>query len=215
MYNGLLDKLEDKLADKLNPSYWDFAEDLMELRRICGLMKLGWTADYLEMCLLDSSEQRYAVGIHHKSVRDLLYMKMGGPENCLKLSGEDNSERKDWIMRDFEKSKQRLLIINMLAGGVGMDFHYVNNVTILERQWSSADEEQFEFRFYNPDKAINAGSTTVEYILAKGTIDQFFHDMVEEKRKIFGETISNHWNLQTDTSGSFKDLCARTVAGRL
>lgn len=214
-YNKVLDKIEASLAEKIgDPTFWDFASDLMELRRICGLMKVMWLSDYLEASLEDSDNQRYAVGIHHHSVRDVLYHRMDGAVNCLKLSGEDSSWQKDKIMQDFENSRQRVLIINMLAGGVGMDFHYCNNVLILERQWSSADEEQFEFRFYNPDLNIKRDSTNIEYIIAKGTLDEWWFDMVEGKRKVFGETISNHWSIEQD-NGSFKELVEKTVGARL
>jgi hypothetical protein len=117
-------------------------------------------------------------------------------------------------MTSFETAPEKILIINMLAGGVGMDFHYVNNVLILERQWSAADEEQFEFRFYNPDKSIKNVSTNVEYAIAKDTVDEFFHDLVEEKRVIFGETLGTNWNLQSDQE-SFRSLLEKTVRGRL
>ncbi len=212
-YNRILDQMEAKYAEKANPTFWDMEGSMMELRRICGMMKVMWTSDYLESCALDSA-QKYAVGIHHTAVRDVLYMKLGGDKNCLKLSGEDSSERKDYIMRHFEHSNQQFLIINMLAGGVGMDFHYCNNVLVLERQWNSATEEQFEFRFYNPDKSIKKDPTMVEYILAKGTLDEWWHDMVREKAKTFGETVANHWDLQED-AGSFRELMDRTLAGRL
>lgn len=213
-YNKILDKLETKLAEKVNPSFWDMADELTTLRRICGLMKVPFTSDYLETSLVDESKERYAVGIHHKDVRDMLYYKLGSEKNCFKLSGEDSAENKDRIMRNFETSSQRVLIINMLAGGVGMDFHYVNNVLILERQWSSADEEQFEFRFYNPDLKIKTASTTCEYIIIKGSIEQFFFDLVEDKRKIFGETIANHFNVTQDST-SFRELMEMTVSSRL
>lgn len=212
-YNKILDKLEDRLASKANPSYWDMAEDLMELRRICGMMKLMWTADYLETCSMDSTA-KYAIGIHHETVRDVLYMKLGGDLNCYKLSGQDGSDRKDWIMRNWETSNKQFLIINMLAGGVGMDFHYCDNVLVLERQWNSETEAQFEFRFYNPDKSIKKNATTIEYILAKGTLDEWWYDMVESKRMTVGETVYNNWDLQAD-QGSFKELAERTVASRL
>ena len=212
-YNKILDKLEVKLAMKANPTYWDMADDLMELRRICGMMKLMWTADYLETCAMDTSA-KYAIGIHHESVRDVLYMKLGGEANCFKLSGQDNSDRKDWIMRNWEHSNKQFLIINMLAGGVGMDFHYCDNVLVLERQWNSEMEGQFEFRFYNPDKGINKNTTNVEYILARGTLDEWWYDMVEAKRRNVGETVYNNWDLQKDTS-SFKELVERTVGSRL
>ncbi len=212
-YNKIIDKVEAKYASKLDPTYWDMADELMELRRICGMMKVMWTSDYLETCALDSSA-KYTVGIHHQAVRDVLYMKLGGEKNCLKLSGEDSGERKDWVMRNFETSSQQFLIINMLAGGVGMDFHYCNNVLVLERQWNSATEEQFEFRFYNPDKSIKTAPTNVEYVLAKGTLDEWWYDMVEHKRKIVGETVATHWDLQSDQV-SFKELMEKTLSARL
>ena len=213
-YNKILDKLEVKLSVKANPSYWDLAEDMMELRRIAGLMKVMWTSDYLEASLLDSDNQRFAVGIHHKAVRDVLYHKLGGSLNCLKLSGEDSSWNKDQIMRSFETSSQRVLIINMIAGGVGMDFHYCNNILMLEQNWSGADEEQFIFRFYNPDFSIKSASTNVETILCKGTIDEWWYDMLVEKKLIFNETVSNHWSFTEDPQ-SFKQLAERTVGARL
>jgi hypothetical protein len=48
----------------------------------------------------------------------------------------------------------------------------------------------------------------------KDTIDEFFHDLVSEKHKIFGETIGNNWSLQEDLTG-FKALLERTIGGRL
>lgn len=212
-YNRIIDKLEVQMDAKENFNFFDSLSELMMLRQICGMAKVKWTADYTEAMLIDSDNSRLAIGIHHHSVRDALAYELSNL-GCLKLSGEDSAERKDAIMRKFEHSPERVLVINMLAGGVGMDFHYCNNVLILERQWSSADEEQFEFRFYNPDKSIKSAPTNVEYIIAKGTIDEFFYDLVEEKRAIFGETIANNWSLQDDPD-SFKELLRRTVSARL
>lgn len=212
-YNKVLDKLEEKLAQKVNPSYWDTIEDLMALRRLCGMMKVMWTADYLESCALESPS-KYAIGIHHESVRDVLYLRLGTDKNCYKLSGEDNSERKDWIMRNWETTDKQFLIINMLAGGVGMDFHYCDNVVVLERQWNSEVEVQFEFRFYNPDLSIKKNPTNIEYVIAKGTLDEWWYDMVEEKRRIVGETMYNHWKIEEDQT-SFRDLLERTVSNRI
>lgn len=215
LYNDVLDKLEVKLADKADPSFWDFADDLMELRKICGLMKLSWLVDYLELNLLDSGpNERFAVGLHHIPIRDILYHKMGGADNCWVFSGAETQDRKNYIETHYTTMPQRIGILNMLAGGVGCDFHEIDNIFILERQWNSADEEQFEFRFYNPDLKIKSRPTEIEYILAKGTLDETWHDMVESKRKIFGETIGNHWSIDKD-NGSFKELVERTLSGRL
>lgn len=212
-YNRVLDSLEVEVS-RNNYSYFSTIAELTLLRQICGLAKVDWTANYLEASMLDSDTERYAVGIHHHAVRDNLALKLSHL-GVLKLSGEDNAEKKDEIMRGFEHSPERILIINMLAGGVGMDFHYCHNVLILERQFSSADEEQFEFRFYNPDREIMGhNNTNVEYVIAKGTIDQWFYELIEQKRQIFGETIGTNWSLQNDQK-TFKNLVDSTIAGRL
>jgi SNF2 family DNA or RNA helicase len=211
-YNKVLDKLEREIEIG-HAGFFENIGDLMILRQICGLAKVKWTSDYVETMLCDSDKAKVAIGIHHHSVRDTLAYNLS-QFGVMKLSGEDSAERKDRIMTEFESNAERCLVINMLAGGVGMDFHYVSNVVILERQWSSADEEQFEFRFYNPDKSIKTAPTNIEYVIAKGTIDEWFYDLVEEKRRIFGETIGTNWNLQADTQ-SFKMLLEKTVANRL
>lgn len=212
-YNKILDKLEMKLAEKANPTYWDSADELMELRRICGMMKLTWASDYLESCALDSPA-KYAIGIHHETVRDVLFTMLGGEKNCYKLSGLDSAEQKDRIMRSWESSPRQYLIINMLAGGVGMDFHYCDNVLVLERQWNAETERQFEFRFYNPDKSIKTNPTTVEYVLCKDTFESWWYGMIEEKMANVDPLVYNNWDLQKDST-SFRDLMEKTVASRL
>lgn len=221
-YNFILDKLKIKLADKPSLTFFESIAELTELRMICGMMKLMWTVDYLSEDMEERSSgngavqvsEKVAIGIHHESVRDTLYLKLGLDKNCLKLSGEDNAERKDWVMRNWEHSIQQFLIINMLAGGVGMDFHYCDNVIILERQWNHEIESQFEFRFYNPDLSIKKNPTTIEYIIAKGTLDQWWYDMVEEKKQNVGEVMYNNWSIEHDQD-SFTQLLERTIQNRV
>lgn len=219
-YNKILDKMDERLAKNANPSYWDYQTDLMELRRICGMMKTMWTADYSEACLLDSDSTRLAIGIHHYDVSDILRYKLSHL-GVLKLDGRDSPERKFWLQNNFNTAVERIILMNMLAGGVGMDFPYVPKVIILERAWSFADEQQFEFRFYNPDKNLLAQRgidpnkvTDVEYIVAKGTIDEIFYDMVERKKVIQGQTIGTNWDFKTQPK-HFKALIEETISHRL
>lgn len=219
-YNKVLDKMDEKLARHANPSYFEFATDMMELRRITGLMKTMWTADYAEACLFDSDSTRLSIGIHHYDVSDILRYKLSHL-GVLKLDGRDTPERKYWLQNNFQATSERIILMNMLAGGVGMDFPYVPKVIILERAWSFADEEQFEFRFYNPDKDLLAQRgidpdkvTDVEYIVAKGTFEEYWFNMVEYKKTIQGETIGTQWDLKTQPK-LFKTLLEETVSHRL
>lgn len=215
-YNQVLDRIESRN----DFSFFNNIGDLMILRRICGLAKVKWTADYVETMIYDSDKAKVAIGVHHHSVRDNLSYELSQFGVC-KLDGQDSPEHKDYIAHKyFEHSPERVLILGMMAAKEGLELLYIPKALVLEREFTAADEEQFEFRFYNPDLALLAQRgypnkrTEIEYILADKTVDKFFHDMVEEKRAIFGETLGTQWSIDSDTQ-SFKQLIEQTVNQRL
>lgn len=219
LYNQELAAMELKVAQAGGQAkFFDLQDNMMVLRRICGMAKVKWAAEYVDLALetdatLGDKHSKMAIGIHHVDVKTSLVNEIG-PFRCETLTGSDSAEQKYRVMRDFETNDKRVLVMNMLAGGVGMDFHYLDNVLILERMWSSADEEQFEFRFYNPDRSIKDRPTNIEYVIAKGTLDNWWYDMVQQKRQIFGETIGNNWDISQDPA-SFQELIEKTIGNRI
>lgn len=219
LYNATLDRIEAKLVERNRDNFTFFENigDLAILRQICGLSKVNYVSEIIQEDIEESDRvHKFAIGIHHHSVRDNLTLSLQ-KHGVLKVSGEDSPERKDYVMRHFEQSSDHCVIINMEAGGVGMDFHYVDNVVITERMWSYAKEEQFEYRFYNPDKSIMGENrnANIEYVLAEGTIDQWFHDaMYQPKKDIFESVVAEHVDITTDQR-LFRDLMEQTVSRRL
>lgn len=213
IYNRELTELAAKDASKANLTWMDVQDNLMRLRRICGMAKVDFAVDYVDIFLETTENEKIAIGIHHEAVRDALFVKLSERGfNPLKLSGEDNSDKKEAIKQEFKKDGRRVLIINMLAGGVGMDgLQVCNNILCLERQWNSVDEEQFEARFHRNGQTR---PVIAEYMIAKDTIDDYFSALVEEKREIFGRTVGNDWNLASD-SNMIADLVGRTIAKKL
>lgn len=185
-YNHTLDLFTNWLNDnKTGVKSQELLGWLTQLRAITGQAKcknaIEWIKDFFE-----SSDESLAIGIQHHSVRDTLYyiLEQFGL-NPLKLSGEDNVYRKNEIVRHFTNGDNRILVINSIAGGVGLNLQTCANALILERQWSSADEEQFESRFHRDGQKQ---AMTITYMIAKNTIDEFFHELVQTKRKILVET---------------------------
>lgn len=219
-YNKVLDRIETKLTNEGNFNYFTSIGELQILRQICGMAKVNFTADYVETFLMDSDKQKLAIGVHHHSVRDAMRLQLAN-FGVYYLDGTHSPSEKDRIAhRYFEKAPEQILVLGMMAAKEGIELVYVDTAIVMEREWSSADEEQFEYRFYNPDlgylksRGLENKVTNIEYIIAKGTIDEFFYDLVEEKRSIFGETLSKNWDVTSDST-SFKELMERTVAGRL
>jgi SNF2 family DNA or RNA helicase len=219
-YNACLDRIEATANQRGQFIYFQSIGELQVLRQICGLAKVQWISDYVETFLADSEREKLAIGYHHHSVRDALRNSLDH-FGTMKLDGEDSPQTKDRIAhKDFELSNKQILLLGMQAAKEGLELVYISNAIVAEREWSSAEEEKFEFRFYNPDLSYLAAKgfpnkiTTIEYIIAQKTIDGFFYDMVENKRAIFGETISNNWSLDTDQT-SFQQLCEQTLGSRL
>ena len=212
-YNREVERLREISDSKENITYMDVSDSLMTLRRIIGMAKVDFCVEYIDTFLDTVENEKIAIGVHHHAVRDLIYAKLQARGiNVLKLSGEDNSDRKEQIKKEFEKPENRVLVISVLAGGVGMDgLQICNNVITLERQWNSVDEEQFEARFH---RAGQKNPVLCEYFIAQKTIDDFFHQLVEQKRLIFGQSVGNDWSLMSD-NGMLRDLVDRTVASKL
>ena len=185
---------------------------LTKLRRITAEAKVPYAADYVEDFLESTENDKIAIGVHHHTVRDGLKMALEARGIYpLTYSGQDTPFAKDRILQRFEKEdNQRVLIISELAGGFGINLQFCANTLILERQWNYADEEQFVSRFHRngQKKAVVA-----DFVLCENTIDSYFHDMVLEKKAIFGETIGS-WDFTSDYT-SLKELAERVTAGRI
>jgi curved DNA-binding protein CbpA len=214
-YNKVLDRIEASVGPSGGYSFFSSIGELQQLRQICGLAKVNWVSDYAEELLTESETGKLAIGIHHHSVRDRLTTNLT-TYNPLVLSGEDSPTTKDQVMKCFNSDKSaRILIVNMLAGGVGLDLHECDNVLVVERQWNREKEKQFEFRFYNPDKSIKDRPTNVEYVLADKTIDKFFHAMgIEKEANVNPLLYEKTWELESDPR-SFQQLMEDTCGSRL
>lgn len=214
-YNKALDELQesmDRKGDKVSAR--DVQDNLMVLRRIVGNAKVDDAIEYVDEFLDENEDEKIVIGVHHHSVRDTLYAKLiARGHQPLKLSGEDSADAKNNILGQFRKPLHRVLIISIIAGGTGIDgLQICHNVLVLERQWNCADEEQFEFRF-NRDGQQNP--VLCEYMIAKGTVDDFFTKNVERTRVVFHETVGNDYREDYEDKQDFREDMDEILRNRL
>ena len=202
LYNIELEKLREKDADKASGlTYNDIKSNLMTMRRIIGQAKAELIVPTIEEFLESTEDEKIVIGVHHHMVRDYLIVKLAA-HRPLALSGEDSTDRKQRLIDEFQKPHRRVMIVNILAGGTGLNLQFCNNCVVLERQWNAADEEQFEDRFNRIGQKL---PVTAAYPKALKTIDEWFSNMVEQKRAIFGETVALDFENWMD-AGSVADL---------
>jgi SNF2 family DNA or RNA helicase len=183
---------------------------LQILRHITGLAKIEPVLDYVSEYIEEGNgESKITIFHHHKDVGEILFMKLSEmfPEKVIRMTAEDNSEVRMNKIEDF-KNRAQILIAPTLACGEGINLQFCSHAIILEREWNPANEEQAEGRFSRIGS--EASSILVNYPTATGTIDEFFAELVEQKRAAVTQTLDGievNWN----ESSVLKELAAIVV----
>ena len=213
-----LNKAYAKALEELDELLYSDEEDIFaanglmiaimgKLRHIAGISKIPDCVEFTTEFLL-STEQKRVIFTHHTDVADILKIKLnswlkdGGYNEVLHLhSGLDGNARAN-LVRRFENEPNRIMIASTLAAGEGLNLQFCSDAVMLERQWNPANEEQAEARFHRFGQINNV---TITYMLASGTIDEYFTELVERKRAIVAQTLDNK-EIQWEQQSLMKEL---------
>ncbi len=185
---------------------------LAQMRQITGQAKimnaLQWTEDFLE-----STEESIIIGTLHDAVRDgMFYALQNKKFPVAKLSGENNAWEKDRIVQDFRSGAKRVLVMNMKSGGEGLNLQTASNILVIERMWNAADEEQVEARIHRMGQSKPCTAT---YTIAKGTIDEWLHNLIQEKKDSCARGLGDTLALESESLSSLLEfsnfVCSHTI----
>jgi SWI/SNF-related matrix-associated actin-dependent regulator 1 of chromatin subfamily A len=186
---------------------------MTKMRKLTGISKVTECVDFVVDHLL-ATERPIVVFTHHHTVTNLLvdnlnkWLKDGGYKPVLNLhSGLSPSERSQ-MCRDFGQGASRVMIASTLAAGEGLNLQFCSDAIMLERQWNPANEEQAESRFH---RIGQKNAITVTYMLASETIDEYFTDLVEQKRAIVASTLDNK-EISWDSNSLMRELAEILVS---
>lgn len=174
---------------------------MSKLRHITGVSKVAECVDFVTEFLL-STDRKIVVFTHHQDVMSMLEGQLnqwcvdGGFQKvkCLRasLNGDDRAN----VVREFKEDVNSRVMLSIFTEGVNLQF--CSDAVLLERQWNPANEENYaEDRFHRFGQLNNVSIT---YMIASGTIDEFFTELVEIKRSIVAATMDNkaiEWNQQS------------------
>jgi len=175
---------------------------ITRMRHLTGLAKIPNTIEHA-MEFLEETERKLVIFIHHIDTGQIIYDQIAKhcrEENIampLKLTGGMSSEARSEVQDKFNSPNYRVLVASTLAAGEGLNLQTCSDCIIHERQWAPANEEQAEGRFIRIGQLSNAVVAT--YMLAQGSIDDFFHQIVERKRAQFAAAMNKNgdnvtWN---------------------
>ena len=109
--------------------------------------------------------------------------------NPLQYHGRIPSKQRDPILEEFKNNPDRtVLLMSYGAGSVGLNLQFCRYVFLFDRWWNPAVEDQAINRAHR----IGAtGSVTITRMMMAGTIEQRIHDILESKRELFKEILSD------------------------
>lgn len=173
---------------------------LFKLWHLTGISKVNSTVEYVKEFLENEPEnKKITLFKHHNDVGDFIKIKLdawcekNGYNKPLILNADspwrdkyvDQCTKTHWPSID---PKDRVLIVSALAGGEGLNLQACGDMVGVERLWNPQNEGQCEGRF----SRIGSVSDTIyaQYFCAVGTIDDYFVELNEKKRKWFNEAMS-------------------------
>lgn len=190
---------------------------MSKLRHITGISKVAECIEFVTEFLL-STERKIVIFSHHQDVMELLvnnldvWLKDGGYGNVCKMhSGLDGNARAALVEKFKSDNLARVMCASTLAAGEGLNLQFCSDAILLERQWNPANEEQVEARFHRFGQENNV---SVTYMIASGTIDEYFTELVEIKRSIVASALDKK-EMQWEQNSLMKDLALiLTTKGR-
>ena len=109
--------------------------------------------------------------------------------NPLEYHGRIPSKQRDPILEEFKNNpKRNVLLMSYGAGAVGLNLQFCRYVFLFDRWWNPAIEDQAINRAH---RIGAAGSVTITRMIMAGTIEQRIHEILEAKRELFREILSD------------------------
>ena len=223
-YDKQVDALSD-LIDSEGDNAFSFANYsnilayLNRMRQITAVSKIDNCVDFVTDFLL-TTERKIIIFLHHHLAREILINKLkvwcedGAFEAPLVIKEGMSSAAQEEVKRKFREDKEhRIIILGTLSSGEGMDGlqDSCSDIMILERQWNPSNEEQAEKRVHRIGQTRNVKIT---YLVALGTCDEYFAELVEQKRQICKESYGDSGVVAWQETDMVRELVSMITSKR-
>ena len=164
---------------------------LSKMRHLTGIAKIPGVVDFVEE-FIQETDRKIVVFTHHKDVAAELISRIANfYPNVIHLDAPVDAR----LVDKFWLPDNRIMIASTLAAGEGLNLQCCSDCIMMERQWNPSKEGQAEGRFPRPGQTSD--KITATYFTAVGTVDEFFAELVEQKRSIVASTLDGKevkWN---------------------
>jgi SNF2 family DNA or RNA helicase len=165
------------------------SEDFTRFRRLCGMAKAEPVAELLEQELESGSLEKVVIFAWHGAVIEKLAEKLER-FGCMTITGATPALERRQIVERFQMptvvSHRRVLVANIIAGGVGITLTAASDVVFAEQSWTPGDNAQAA------DRCHRIGQTEkvrVRFVSLAGTIDEAVTATLRTKARMIREVL--------------------------
>jgi SWI/SNF-related matrix-associated actin-dependent regulator of chromatin subfamily A-like protein 1 len=157
---------------------------MTHLRKIAAKAKIP---DVVELAkdLMDRGENVLIFAWHHEVI-DALAAELG---TDLIISGKISADRCDRNVRKYEDGRGQCMIIQIMAGGFGLNLVSGSYTIFAERGWNASKETQCEDRNHRIGQKKAA---TYYRFKIPGTIDEVIDKIIERKEQMTSEALGGN-----------------------
>ena len=170
----------------------DEVDHIAKMRKNLGVAKLRGTVEYIKF-LLDKEDSRYeankkklVVFAYHNDVIKALTQTLNFNVNVRTeyIIGETPADKRQELIKKFQSDDDdapQILVLNILAGGVGITLTKAHTEVFAELDWTPANIAQAEARCHRIGQTEDVN---VVFLLAKDSLDSHIFKVIERKMQV-------------------------------
>lgn len=185
-------KVREAIRDLDDPSgFFDTVKDKTEFamfRRLCGMAKAGPVAELLHQELEEGGLSKVVVFAHHKDVVESIARALGR-FGVRTITGATSAELRAQYVSEFQNDpKVRVMVANIVAGGVGITLTASADVVFAEQSWVPGENAQASKRCH---RIGQTKPVRVRFIALAGTIDEDITKSNQLKIRMIQEVLND------------------------
>lgn len=176
-------EISEYLNNRTNKNAEDLAR-LMRARRVLAIQKTGESIDFAKNLIAE--DKKVVIVTCFTDV--VKAVEKAFKSNCVKLVGGMSDEAKDKAITEFQTGKPQVMVMNIVAGGVGVTLTKAYNMIINDFDWTPGNLTQAE------DRICRGGQVeeycNIYYLYADGAdMDEVFADTLTDKFATINDVV--------------------------
>ena len=131
--------------------------------------------------------EKVIVGVHHREVNDEVFKALSKDFKTVQIIGGMGDRKRQEAIDAFQEGDAQVLVMSIVAGGVGINLQNASNMIVGELPISYADFDQVISRIY---RSGQKNKVTVKRLVAPGTIDDVLVQLIDKKKGLHNSVMS-------------------------